>query len=543
MEKITKYQIESARILFEAIEKKPDDIINPAHLKPIYRNWQNDISELQKWAKEEYTVFLNLCENEDARQSLKTLIQEPSNLDSIISNITAFIALCAVVPTPDYKQFTIYDDPDQKIINIIGLYSQAFKTAKKAYSAEAYKAGADITTAQIPANATNTNNTKTGNTAQNQNIGQASYINLKPITATDCMTYIPRKYIIDELIEDETITLFSGKEKIGKTYVLMDMALHMASEKPWLGYQTMSDAKGGILWLNLDMSRSTAQRRINEISNGIEKGWNIKNPHLFDNFSLMDGQVFRDAGYTDSIQFFSDSDAVEGLKEYIIANNIKVCFIDNLIQVEGAAQENSSNDIQKVFNKLKQLRDETHCSFIVIHHTTKDGGRGRGSSDIFGETDLNLQLNQCQNKDQLLLNTDGARNTATKDIGMEKKFLYRTDEYNNPVYDANDHPIYDFQLESIDTDGLISNDSNKTAKGKNSATIEMNITKILLWFHKTGNNTPLTVYGIYTGCNKDAECKLTGNKQTWIDSIKKAHMDGKLVKNSADQYFLADNKK
>ena len=540
MEKITKYHIESARILYNAIEKKPDDILNPAHMVPIYENWQRDISELQKWAKDEYTAFLNSCENEDTRQSLKTLIQEPSNLDLIISNITAYIALYAVVPTPDYQAIKIYANPVQKIINIIGLYPDALQTARKVYKVEAHKANPDVISSQSTTDRSFSNNAGNGSTVNTaQNIGKPSYKDLKPITPLDCMTYIPRKYIVDGLIEDETITLFSGKEKIGKTYVLMDMALHMAAGKPWLGYQTMVDSKGGILWLNLDMSRSTAQRRINEISNGIEKGWNIKNPQLFDNFSLMDGQVFRDAGYTDSIQFFSDSDAVEGLKEYIIKNNIKVCFIDNLIQVEGAAQENSSNDIQKVFNKLKQLRDETHCSFIVIHHTTKDGGRGRGSSDIFGETDLNLQLNQCQNKDQLLLNTDGARNTATKDIGMEKKFLYRTDEYNIPVYDANDHPIYDFQLESIDTDGLISNDSNKTSKDKNSATIEANITKIILMFHKTGNQ-PLSENKIIKNCSNFEECKLTGQKQTLQESIKKAHSDGKLIMNTAGKYYLAN---
>lgn len=195
MEKITKYQIESARILFEAIEKKPDDIINPAHLKPIYRNWQNNISELQKWVKDEYTVFLNLCENEDARQSLKTLIQEPSNLDSIISNITAFIALCAVVPTPDYKLFTIYDDPDQKIINIIGLYSQAFKTAKKAYSAEAYKAGADTATAQTTAGTSFSNNI--GNSAVS---GNTAYSSIPGNSAVKGTAYkyqaIPAQYVV-----------------------------------------------------------------------------------------------------------------------------------------------------------------------------------------------------------------------------------------------------------------------------------------------------------------------------------------------------------
>lgn len=277
---------------------------------------------------------------------------------------------------------------------------------------------------------------------------------LTPMTAADCIKYIPKSYILDGLIEDETITLFAGKEKIGKTYVLMHMALSMAAERPWMDMQTMTDAKGKILWLDFDMNRNTTLRRMNEITNGIEEAWNVREPHLFDNFLMMDAESFREAGYSDKVQFFNESTAVQGLEEFIIANNVKVCFIDNLVEIEGDAEENSSNDIQKVFSGLKRLRDVTHASFILIHHTTKDGFRGRGSSAIFGETDLNLQLEPCTQQDQLILKTDGARNTAKKDIGMMKKFFHRLDDDGEILKDANGHYIYNFKLDRIDTNGL-----------------------------------------------------------------------------------------
>ena len=277
---------------------------------------------------------------------------------------------------------------------------------------------------------------------------------LTPITALDCMEIIPKRYILDGLIEDETITLFSGREKIGKTYALMHMALCMAAGKPWLEVKTMPDVSGRILWLNLDMSRSTAQRRIYEITHGISEAWNVLDPELFSQFDMMDGKTFTDAGCKDSVTFFSKSDAVDSLKEYILSRNVKVCFIDNLIQIEGKAQENVSNDIQQVFYRVKQLRDDTQCSFIIIHHTTKDGGRFRGSGDISAETDLNLQLDQCEAKDSLLLKVDGARNSALNEIGMMKKFMQRIGDDGAPMTDVNGHPVNIFRLERIDTDGL-----------------------------------------------------------------------------------------
>ena len=354
--------------------------------------------------------------------------------------------------------------------------------------------------------------------------------NLVPITAADCTEYPPVKYILDGMIEAETITLLSGREKIGKTYVLMDLALHMAAELPWLDLPTMTDEKGGILWLDFDMNRSTTTRRINQITNGIEESWNVRKPDMFRNFGMIDAQLFREAGYTDSFQFFEESDAVTGLQEYIIANNVKCCFIDNLVEIEGDAQENSSNDIQKVFNGLKALRDTTHCAFIVIHHTTKDGFRGRGSSAIFGETDVNLQLEPCTNPDQLILKTESSRNSSNTDIGMMKQWQTRTGEDGwTPLTDSNGHFIYNFKLSRIDTEGLETERTEKAAKGRRAATMTENVTKIVKYF-QNNNNTPATK----TAITKE----LTGGKDDRLKSVENAYKEGILEVNSVGMYYL-----
>ena len=354
---------------------------------------------------------------------------------------------------------------------------------------------------------------------------------LTPITAADCVSYPPVRYILDDLIEAESITLISGREKIGKTYVLMHMALCMAAQMPWLEIPTMTDDKGGVLWLDFDMNRNTTIRRINQITNGIEGSWHVRKPDLFKNFGMMDAQLFRDAGYTDKVQFFEESDAVNGLTEYIIQNDVKVCFIDNLVQIEGAAQENSSNDIQKVFGGIKALRDKTKCAFILIHHTTKDGFRGRGSSDIFGETDLNLQLEPCTDQDQLLLKTDGARNSARQTIAMMKQWPYRFSEDGfTPLQDENGHTICDFKLTRIDAEGL---ETENTRKENRNSQIQANVNRIVTLFEKNGN-VGLSKNGISNACNnndlyKDA-CKLQGGRSVELASIDEAERQGLIIK-------------
>ena len=356
---------------------------------------------------------------------------------------------------------------------------------------------------------------------------------LEPITAMDCMTYLPASYILGEFIEEGTIVLFSAPEKTGKTYVGLDLALHMAAEMPWLGIPTMQDVKGKVLWINLDMSRTTAMRRIYQITHGIKPSWDVRDPHLFDNFGLIDSQLFRDAGCKDILQFFSESDAVERLTENIIADGVKVCFVDALVQMEGNADENNANDIQKVFSGVKQVRDETGCAFILIHHTTKDGYRGRGSSAIFGETDLNLQLDPCENNG-LILKTDGARNTAKQDVAMYKKWTPRLDEDGLSVMkDENGHTIYKFELLPGNVEDMVRESRKQSRVTKSEQTLEDNIEAITALFTQNGN-TPLRQTNIVN--NKDKPLRGTPAKRK--EAIEEAVKRGVLTRNLRDQYLL-----
>ena len=358
---------------------------------------------------------------------------------------------------------------------------------------------------------------------------------LEAITAMNCMTYLPVRYILEGLIEAGTIVLISAPEKTGKTYVDLDLALHMAAELPWLGIPTMQDVKGKVLWINLDMPRITAMRRVYQITHGIKESWDVRDPHLFDNFGLMDSQLFRDAGCKDIFQFFSESDAVESLKEYIIANGVKVCFIDALVQIEGNADENSANDIQMVFRGVKQLRDETGCAFILIHHTTKDGYRGRGSSAIFGETDLNLQLDPCENNG-LILKTDGARNTAKQDVAMYKKWTPRLSEDGLSVMkDENGHIIYEFKLLPGDVGDMVREKPKQGRVNKSEQTLEDNIEAITALFTQNGN-TPLT----QTAIIKNKDKPLTGTNDTRTKAVMVALNRGVLTMQKGKYLLKSD---
>lgn len=309
---------------------------------------------------------------------------------------------------------------------------------------------------------------------------------LLPDSAMDCVEIIPRSYILDGIIESASIVMIAGKEKIGKSYVLMNLACCMASERPWLGRKTMQDEHGGVLWVNLDMKREAARRRVNEIMNGIEEAWNVRTPDLFKNFYMIHSQTFREQGLN-SLTFDDNPDAKNTVLEMerLIKDsryNIKVCFIDSQIQVEGTLDENVPRDAETLFRKMKEIRDATGCSFILIHHNTKYGDRGRGSSALFGETDLNLQLApDINNSAKLILQTDGARDNAAQDIGMLKTWEQRLAEDGTGAVDDRGHPVWNFKLAPEDSSTINTSASAKNAKkdGIENNSYEKAVIKVL----------------------------------------------------------------
>lgn len=356
---------------------------------------------------------------------------------------------------------------------------------------------------------------------------------LRSISVLDCVEIEPKRYLVEGLIEAGSITQYAGKEKGGKTYTLMCMGLCMSAGIPWLDRKTMADVQGSVLWLNLDMSRALGKRRVNEIANGIEEAFDVRNPHMFDNFHLMDSQSFSEAN-RDGLEFFTDNNAVQGLQEFIIANNTVCCFLDNLIQVEGKAQENVSNDMRTVLNRIKTLRDITDCAFIFIHHTDKAGNRGRGSSDIFAETDLNLQL-EPDTKDPNLLKLviDGARSIASKDIGMYQEWKQRIGDDGQPMTDANGYPVYLYTLRSADASIITTAKEERSSSGRVNKTISDNIEKIKDVFRNNGN-VPLSKNKIIQNGS------LSGTKDTRIASIDQA-LSENILKSETGLLFVLNN--
>jgi hypothetical protein len=86
---------------------------------------------------------------------------------------------------------------------------------------------------------------------------------------------------------------------------------------------------------------------------------------------------------------------ISTIREIATAFNKPVVFvvIDMLLVASAGANENSSEDMGKVFQNLARLEHEIGCNVLVLHHTGKDDTRGaRGWSGMRGRIDTELEL-------------------------------------------------------------------------------------------------------------------------------------------------------
>lgn len=165
------------------------------------------------------------------------------------------------------------------------------------------------------------------------------------------------EWLIEGLWEYDSVGLIVAPPKSYKSTLITNMAVAVASGKPFDGRKVI---QGGVLILQGENSLVAEKSRMLNI-----------------------------AGTTDFPIYYVQSsinlDNIEVLKRTIIENNIKMLVIDPLYLLFGSGNMNLQVDVTPKLRTLTELRKETSCSIILVHHTRKtDGTTDLSTSDING---------------------------------------------------------------------------------------------------------------------------------------------------------------
>jgi AAA domain len=73
----------------------------------------------------------------------------------------------------------------------------------------------------------------------------------------------PRRWIVQDMIPDRTVSILAGDGGDGKTTLVLQLAAAIAGDRPWLGYNPES---GGVLFVSAEDDRNEIHRRLAAIA-------------------------------------------------------------------------------------------------------------------------------------------------------------------------------------------------------------------------------------------------------------------------------------
>jgi len=168
-----------------------------------------------------------------------------------------------------------------------------------------------------------------------------------------------------------------------KTWLLLDLAVSMATGKPFLGKYRV-EKPGAVLLVQQEDPFPMLFSRIGVIMNigePTERG---------DEFIVPKAPSFPPIyWHTDKLLNFDNPKSVEGLRNAISTIRPKLIIIDPLYSTI-SSKDYMAEGAQSML-ALKQIRDEFGCSFMIAHHTVKRGD-AEGREGLWGSQFLNAWL-------------------------------------------------------------------------------------------------------------------------------------------------------
>lgn len=190
------------------------------------------------------------------------------------------------------------------------------------------------------------------------------------------------------LFRNETCVLY-GPTNVGKTFVVLNIAHHIASHTDWNGNRVMG---GPVIYLASEGGRALMNRMV-ALPGGPSADFHL---------------------VTEAIDLFSDDidvQAIVRLCHDILGVGVSpaLIVIDTLARSMGNADENTAKDMNVVYKRVDSIRRQTGASVLLVHHSGKDVDRGsRGSTSLPGAVDTVIV---CGKKDGLrYIESDKQRN-------------------------------------------------------------------------------------------------------------------------------------
>lgn len=180
-------------------------------------------------------------------------------------------------------------------------------------------------------------------------------------------------WLITDYIEDLTTGVLFGEPGSYKSFLSIDIALHVATGQPWHGQPVK---QGPALLIE------------GEGRQGVGKRARVWSDHYGQDLT---GKAF----ISTTSASLMDADGAIELMNHIkrlrrsIKQNPRVIVIDTLARNFGNGDENATVDMNQFVKHVDAIRDEFKCTVLIVHHTGRSSKeQPRGNSALVGACDF-----------------------------------------------------------------------------------------------------------------------------------------------------------
>jgi AAA domain len=182
----------------------------------------------------------------------------------------------------------------------------------------------------------------------------------------------PSPALVDGVLFMNSLAMLYGPSGIGKSFLAVDIALHVAHGNWWRGRPVTGGpvlyvAAEGAAGLGLRIKAWETHHRTHHETHPVEwLPWAVN---------------IHDPAWAAAL-----ADVVAERKPVLVV-------LDTFARCAVGAEENSARDVGVIVAHLDAIRRAGGCCVLIVHHTGKDGGAGaRGSTALKGAMDTEIEL-------------------------------------------------------------------------------------------------------------------------------------------------------
>lgn len=203
------------------------------------------------------------------------------------------------------------------------------------------------------------------------NPSRASEFESRLLNLSEIEPVLSCNYMIKGWLDRGCLSVVYGPSNTGKTFVALDIAIHIAADEPWRGLKV----NGGPVLYIANEGGAGVRNRLAAIKQDKPKLATAP-------FTLL----------PIGVDLHGNGDAL-ALCDVLPFDDPALIVVDTLARSMGAGDENAAKDVAMFIRNCDLIRQWTDAHVMLIHHTGKDEGRGaRGSSALRAAVDNEIQV-------------------------------------------------------------------------------------------------------------------------------------------------------